>query len=93
MSVREVLLKIWVVCVYIFLFSPILTVIIMSFYTSKYSTFPLGDLTLKWYKLAAADQKSKTAFLFPWERPSEPPVLERWPPWDLSDINFEPKKC
>jgi spermidine/putrescine transport system permease protein len=56
MSVRGVLLKIWVVCVYAFLFAPILTVIIMSFYTSKYSTFPLGDLTLKWYKLAATDQ-------------------------------------
>ena len=55
MSVREVFLKIWVVGVYIFLFAPILTVIIMSFYTSKYSTIPLGDLTLKWYKLAAAD--------------------------------------
>jgi spermidine/putrescine transport system permease protein len=56
MSVREVLLKIWVVLVYVFLFSPILTVIVMSFFTSKYSTFPLGDLTLKWYKLAVADQ-------------------------------------
>jgi spermidine/putrescine transport system permease protein len=61
MSVREILLKIWVVCVYIFLFAPILTVIIMSFYTSKYSTFPLGDLTFKWYKLAAADQNILSA--------------------------------
>jgi spermidine/putrescine transport system substrate-binding protein/spermidine/putrescine transport system permease protein len=56
MSVRNILLKIWVVCVYIFLFAPILTVVIMSFYTSKYSTFPLGDLTLQWYKLAVTDQ-------------------------------------
>ena len=61
MSVRGVLLKTWVVCVYVFLFAPILTVIIMSFYTSKYSTFPLGDLTLKWYKLAAADQNILSA--------------------------------
>jgi spermidine/putrescine transport system permease protein len=55
MTVRGILLKIWVAFVYVFLFSPILTVIIMSFFTSKYSTFPLGQLTLKWYKMAAGD--------------------------------------
>ncbi len=61
MTVRQILLKIWVVFVYTFLFLPILTVIFMSFFTSKYSTFPLGQLTLKWYKLAAADQNILTA--------------------------------
>jgi len=61
MTVRQIILKIWVVFVYTFLFLPILTVIFMSFFTSKYSTFPLGQLTLKWYKLAAADQNILTA--------------------------------
>jgi len=33
----------------------------MSFYTSKYSTFPLGDFTFKWYKLAATDHNILSA--------------------------------
>ena len=31
-------------------------VVIMSFSSSRYSTFPLGEITLKWYKMAAEDQ-------------------------------------
>ena len=61
MSVREIILKIWVALVYIFLFAPIVMVIIMSFSSSKYSTFPLGEFTLKWYKSAVEDQNLFTA--------------------------------
>ena len=64
---KAFLLKAWVLIVYVFLFSPILTVIFMSFVSSKYSTFPLGGTTFKWYKMAAADQNIlsalKTSFM------------------------------
>lgn len=66
-SLKAFLLKAWVLIVYVFLFSPILTVIFMSFVSSKYSTFPLGGTTFKWYKMAAADQNIlsalKTSFM------------------------------
>ena len=66
-SSKAFLLKAWVLFVYVFLFSPILTVIFMSFVSSKYSTFPLGGTTFKWYKMAAADQNIlsalKTSFM------------------------------
>jgi len=66
-SLKAFLLKAWVLIVYVFLFSPILTVIFMSFVSSKYSTFPLGGATFKWYKMAAADQNIlsalKTSFM------------------------------
>ena len=34
----------------------------MSFVSSKYSTFPLGGMTFKWYKMASADQNILSAF-------------------------------
>lgn len=61
-SLKAFLLKAWVLIVYVFLFSPILTVIFMSFVSSKYSTFPLGGMTFKWYKMASADQNILSAF-------------------------------
>jgi spermidine/putrescine transport system permease protein len=59
---KAFLLKAWVLFVYVFLFSPILTVIFMSFVSSKYSTFPLGGMTFKWYKMASMDQNIVSAF-------------------------------
>ena len=61
MSIRAIFLKAWIVFVYLFLFAPILAVIIMSFCSSKYSTFPLGELTFKWYRMAAEDQNILSA--------------------------------
>ena len=61
-SLKAFLLKAWVLFVYVFLFSPILTVVFMSFVSSKYSTFPLGGMTFKWYKMAAVDQNILSAF-------------------------------
>ena len=57
---KAFLLKAWVLIVYVFLFSPILTVIFMSFVSSKYSTFPLGGTTFKWYNILSA---LKTSFM------------------------------
>ncbi len=58
---RTMLLKIWAGLVYTFLFLPILAVIIMSFSTSKYSTFPIKALTWKWYGQAFGDDKIVSA--------------------------------
>ena len=51
------LLRGWAALVYLFLFAPILMVILMSFSTSKYSTFPIKAWTGKWYAEAFADDK------------------------------------
>ncbi len=56
MSTRNVFFKIWVFLVYLFLFAPILTVLLMSINPSKYSTFPLQGFTLKWYDIALHDK-------------------------------------
>lgn len=50
-------LKLWTALVYAFLFAPILTVVLMSFATSKYSTFPIKGWTSAWYGLAFGDPK------------------------------------
>jgi spermidine/putrescine transport system permease protein len=55
MSPRWLALKAWTALVYLFLFLPILTVILMSFNASKYSIFPPPDYTLRWYAEAAQD--------------------------------------
>ncbi|MBW1713634.1 MAG: ABC transporter permease, partial [Deltaproteobacteria bacterium] len=52
---RWLVLKIWTAMVYLFLFLPIATVILMSFNSSKYSIFPPPHLTTKWYLAAARD--------------------------------------
>ncbi len=53
----KLLLRVWVSLVYLFLFAPILMVILMSFSTAKYSTFPIKAWTTKWYFDAFADEK------------------------------------
>lgn len=43
------LLKIFTVCVYAFMFAPIVVVIFLSFNDSKEGSFPIQGLSLKWY--------------------------------------------
>jgi spermidine/putrescine transport system permease protein len=50
-------LRVWVALVYLFLFSPIFMVVLMSFSSAKYSTFPIRAWTPKWYAAAFGDQK------------------------------------
>lgn len=50
-------LKLWTGLVFLFLFAPIVMVVVMSFSTSKYSTFPIRDWTLDWYAAAFGDEK------------------------------------
>ncbi len=51
------LLGFWAVLVYLFLFSPILMVVLMSFSTAKYSVFPIRGWTVGWYGRAFSDEK------------------------------------
>lgn len=54
---RRLLLKTWTVLVFLFLFAPIAMVVLMSFSTSKYSTFPIRDWTFEWYGAAFGDER------------------------------------
>ncbi|MGM0584226.1 MAG: ABC transporter permease [Pseudomonadota bacterium] len=48
-------LRVWTGLVYLFLFLPILIVVLMSFNASRYSTFPAQEFTFEWYHAAWED--------------------------------------
>jgi ABC-type spermidine/putrescine transport system permease subunit II len=48
-KVTRVLLAVYGVCIYIFLFAPILVMMTLSFNTSKVVGFPMTGVTLNWY--------------------------------------------
>lgn len=49
--------KVLTVAVYIFLFLPIVMVVVMSFNASRYSVFPAPSWTMEWYAKAFADER------------------------------------
>lgn len=57
MRIGRLTLRVWTALVYLFLFSPIFMVVLMSFSAAKYSTFPIRSWTPKWYHEAFGDQK------------------------------------
>ncbi|MCG8689731.1 MAG: ABC transporter permease [Minwuiales bacterium] len=57
MALERFALRVWAGLVYLFLFTPIFAVVLMSFSTSKYSTFPVRSWTGKWYSEAFGDEK------------------------------------
>ncbi|MCP5151803.1 MAG: ABC transporter permease [Chromatiales bacterium] len=57
MRIGRYLLRGWALLAYLFLFSPILMVVLMSFSKSKYSVFPIRGWTTDWYGRAFGDQK------------------------------------
>jgi ABC-type spermidine/putrescine transport system permease subunit II len=46
----------YTVCVYGFLFAPIIIVIVMSFNSARFSAFPLEQFTLGWYRDLFSDR-------------------------------------
>jgi len=52
---RDFVQKLWTAVVYIFLFTPIVMVVVMSFNVSKFSVFPVPGWSLKWYSEAFDD--------------------------------------
>ncbi len=61
MRLGKPLLTLWAFLVYLFLFSPILMVVLMSFSTAKYSVFPIRAWTIEWYGRAFADEKIRSS--------------------------------
>ncbi len=52
---RDLIQKLWTSAVYIFLFAPIVMVVVMSLNQSKFSRYPVPGWSLKWYAEAFAD--------------------------------------
>ena len=42
-------LSVWAVLVYVFLFAPIVLLVVFSFNANRYGTFPITGWTTKWY--------------------------------------------
>ena len=53
----RIALRAWTALVFLFLFAPIVMVVLMSFSGAKYSTFPIPSWTLRWYGEAFGDEK------------------------------------
>ena len=57
----EALLGAWAVLVYVFLFAPIVLLVLFSFNANKYGTFPFTGWTLDWYGQVFGDYQIKDA--------------------------------
>jgi len=51
----------WAVCVYVFLFAPIVLLVLFSFNANKYGTFPFTGWTTSWYGQVFGDYQIKDA--------------------------------
>jgi putative spermidine/putrescine transport system permease protein len=54
-------LRIWVVAVLVFLFLPIVTIVVFAFDKSNIETFPIHHFTLHWFSVAWHDQQMREA--------------------------------
>lgn len=52
---RDAVQKVWTALVYVFLFAPIVMVVVMSVNQSKFSQYPVSGWTLQWYAEAFED--------------------------------------
>ena len=50
LPVGGILLRLVTILVYLFLYMPILVIVLMSFYPETYMTFPLPSYSLRWYR-------------------------------------------
>src|SRR6266478_2042830 len=48
-------LSVWAVLIYVFLFGPIVLLVLFSFNANRYGTFPITGWTLTWYRQAFSD--------------------------------------
>src|SRR5881398_844556 len=51
----------WAICVYVFLFAPILLLVLFSFNANRYGTFPFTGWTTSWYGQVFGDYQIKDA--------------------------------
>ncbi len=54
-KVTNLLLKAYLVAVFVFIFTPIITSMIFSFNSDRFASIPLGSFTLHWYEIAYND--------------------------------------
>ena len=57
----KALLGTWAVLVYVFLFAPIVLLVLFSFNANKYGTFPFTGWTTHWYSQVFGDYQIKDA--------------------------------
>jgi spermidine/putrescine transport system permease protein len=57
----RILLGSWAAVIYLFLFAPILTLVVFSFNANRYGTFPFTGWTLQWYGQVFHDYQIKDA--------------------------------
>ena len=55
-------LRLYVLLVFVFVFSPIVFSVIFSFNSARFPTIPLESFTLKWYETICADPDVWEAF-------------------------------
>lgn len=56
------ILRLYLVALFLFVFAPILTSMVFSFNSDRFPTFPLGSFTLDWYRTAFAREEVWEAF-------------------------------
>ena len=49
-SISNIVLGFYLIAVFVFVFTPIITSLIFSFNSDRFATIPLGSFTLKWYE-------------------------------------------
>ena len=54
-------LSVWAVLVYVFLFAPIVLLVVFSFNANRYGTFPITGWTTKWYAQVFSDYQIRDA--------------------------------
>ena len=54
-------LSVWAVLVYVFLFAPIVLLVVFSFNANRYGTFPITGWTTKWYGQVFHDYQIRDA--------------------------------
>ena len=54
-------LSLWAVLVYVFLFAPIVLLVVFSFNANRYGTFPITGWTTKWYGQVFHDYQIRDA--------------------------------
>jgi len=59
----KILLRVWVVFVVLFLFTPIILILVYAFNASNIQTWPIAGLSLRWFGSAFANDEIRTALV------------------------------
>ena len=56
------LIRLYTICIYIFMFAPIVAVIILSFNPQQFGSFPMEGFSFRWYVKLAQNQSILMSF-------------------------------